>query len=293
MTIASIYLSPEGVVFGADSTASHGIENGLHFFNFNQKLYEIGEDSTLGLLTWGLGSIGRLSYRTLIAELADSLKAKAPTSVSDVVQRWTQLFWGHYAADTAFVRHQTLAQMAPFGQAATAAGARTEDEEKEFSMLGAGLIVGFCIAGYTLPSRSPEALSVTFRPQAAQPTPNVVQMHTLNWWGVPNFFTRSMMGLDDNLTQAIVASGKWTGTPGELQQIAQSQAVVPRTALPIRDAVDYVHTCIYSTVKALKFSGLPQVCGGPIELAVVTTDRRFRWIRHKPWDSAILDGALL
>jgi hypothetical protein len=31
-------------------------------------------------------------------------------------------------------------------------------------------------------------------------------------------------------------------------------------------------------------------CGGPIEIAVITTDRRFRWVRHKDWDVAIAEG---
>ena len=61
---------------------------------------------------------------------------------------------------------------------------------------------------------------------------------------------------------------------------------------PIRDAVDFVHTCIFSTIKALKFSSLHQICGGPIELAVLRTDRPFQWVRHKEWDSAIYDGGL-
>ncbi len=60
--------------------------------------------------------------------------------------------------------------------------------------------------------------------------------------------------------------------------------------LPIRDAIDFVHACIQSTIKAHKFSNLSQICGGPIEIAVIRTDRRFRWVRHKNWDAAIMEG---
>ena len=42
--------------------------------------------------------------------------------------------------------------------------------------------------------------------------------------------------------------------------------------------------------KAMKFSDLPQICGGPIEIAVITSDRRFRWVKHKTWDAAIMEG---
>jgi len=58
----------------------------------------------------------------------------------------------------------------------------------------------------------------------------------------------------------------------------------------MRDAIDFVHSCISSTIKTLKFSHLSQTCGGPIEIAVITTDRDFRWVRHKEWDAAIKEG---
>ena len=60
--------------------------------------------------------------------------------------------------------------------------------------------------------------------------------------------------------------------------------------LPIREAIDFVHACIYSTIKAMKFSNFSQICGGPIEIAVITSDRRFRWVLHKDWDAAVLEG---
>lgn len=291
MTIAGVYLSPEGVVFGADSTSSVVSAEGFHFYDFNQKLFEVGEDSTLGLLTWGLGGLGPLSYRTMIATFADGLAAAPPASVAEVIQRWTDAFWVEYSKFDQFVRFQQLAAKAPYGQgAAAAANVRTPDEESEWTNLAQGLVVGFCIAGYTLPSRRPEAHFVVFQPTQPKPAPYAMPQHTLQWWGVPNFFTRLLVGADEQVLSAIQASGRWNGTRPELDSLARSYTILPNGTLPIRDAVDYVHTCIYCTVKAIKFSGLPQVCGGPIELAVITTDRKYRWVRHKPWDSAILDG---
>lgn len=65
MTIAACYVTNEGVVMGADSTTSYPQENGTHYLNHAQKLYEIGENSTLGALTWGLGAISTdKSYRS-------------------------------------------------------------------------------------------------------------------------------------------------------------------------------------------------------------------------------------
>jgi hypothetical protein len=44
---------------------------------------------------------------------------------------------------------------------------------------------------------------------------------------------------------------------------------------------------LHLTIKAHKFLIGPTVCGGPIEIGFVTVDRPFRWIRHKPFDSAM------
>jgi hypothetical protein len=60
--------------------------------------------------------------------------------------------------------------------------------------------------------------------------------------------------------------------------------------LPIREAIDWVHASIYATIKMMKFSHLPPVCGGPVEIAVITTDKKFRWVRHKRFDAAIGEG---
>jgi hypothetical protein len=100
---------------------------------------------------------------------------------------------------------------------------------------------------------------------------------------------RLIIGIDDGLKADILKSGKWNGTEQELQALI-AQHILSHPILPIRDAIDFVHTCIHSTIKAFKFSNLSQICGGPIELAVITVDRSFRWVRHKAWTSAIDDG---
>jgi hypothetical protein len=107
--------------------------------------------------------------------------------------------------------------------------------------------------------------------------------------GVPNMIHRLFFGTDDAIQSSILTSGMWKGNPQDLSALlAQHNLIHP--VLPIRDAIDFVYTCIYSTTKAIKFSNRLQVCGGPIEIAVITTDREFRWVRHKQWDTAINEG---
>lgn len=293
MTIAGFYLCPEGIVLGADSTSSVPVQEGLHYFDFTQKVFEVGENGTLGMVTWGLGCLWPASYRTLIASLADDLLAHPATSISDVAQRWIDSFWNAYSASQYVLQCNQLHTKPPHNPAANPVdpNARTEEEEKTYKNLQQALVVGFCLGGYVMPDRTPRAVYMTFDPTSGKPTPTEMVDECEQWWGVPNIIHRLMLGADDNLINAIVASGKWNGTQADLVPILQTQRFAHGT-LPIRDAVDYVHSCIHSTIKAMKFSNMSQVCGGPIEIAVITTDRKFRWVRHKPWDAAIIDGEI-
>jgi len=279
MTIAACYVTPEGVVLGADSTASAMLAGGFHYFNYNQKVFEVGEpeQGTLGLVTWGLGSLGPKSYRTLLAKLSDSLLKTAPVSVQDAAQRWIDIVWADYSPVTAYCKQ--LDAKSP----------RTPQEDEELEQLKRGLFVGFCMGGYTLPNRTPEAFSISFDPLLGKPVPVTIGM-TWGFWGAPNMIGRLVNGCDDALRNSILGSGKWNGTAADLDALID-QCRLATPYLPIRDAIDFVHACIASTIKAMKFSTLAQICGGPIELAVITTDRRFRWVRHKEWDAAINDGA--
>ena len=113
----------------------------------------------------------------------------------------------------------------------------------------------------------------------------------LGCWGVDNAFLRIFNGYDIRIRQALLKHGGWKDSEKDLDSVLSIGKHSYPLALPLRDAIDLVHVCIYSTIKLLKFSLLNQVCGGPIELAVISTDRKFRWVRHKEWDSALDDVA--
>ncbi len=296
MTIAACYVSPEGVVLGADSTTTYFTADGPHYYNHAQKIFELGEDGTLGVVTWGLGGLHLISHRTLFAHLADDLAANPPADVQDAATRWADLFWSVYSDPNsgiaaAIAQFRTLDAKPAYDSATPNPAGRTADEESVFRQLSLHLVAGFCIAGHVLPDRVPTAFEVIFTPQLnAAPTP-VLKVPGYWFWGAPNMIQRMFFACDDQFKDTILASGKWTGTRAELDALALSQSLSHPT-IPIREAIDFVHSCIYGTIKALKFSFQSQICGGPIELAVITTDRRYRWVRHKPWDAAINEGDL-
>jgi hypothetical protein len=295
MTIAVCYVSPEGLVLGADSTSSAVVApGGFHYFNYNQKLFELGQENTIGVLTWGLGGLGVESHRKLLAIMADDLKQTPATNVREVADRWATMFWDTYttcpATAPAIQICKALGSKPPFSQETSSPQARTQNEEELFKQLKRGLVTGFCVAGYVLPSRTPEAFEIIFDPLSpVAPTPTPISVGSPRFWGAPNIILRLIRGADPDLRANILASGKWTGTSGDLDSLLNNQ-ILAHPILPIRDAIDFVHGCIYAIIKALKFSHLSQICGGPIEIAVITADRSFRWVRHKELDAAITDG---
>ena len=291
MTITCCLVVPEGVVLGADSTITTMIGDKAHFMNHNQKIFEIGEESSLGIMTWGLTAFNEVSFRTLIAKLADSFGKSGPKSVIDVANKWSELALDAYKKafpseikryhdlkvnknnrDTNLVKRPTRA---------------SKEEDREIEYIEGLLSVGFCIAGHVPNVRMPEAYVIELEPKLiSQPISR--RIGGIHHFGKDDVISRIFGVYDDEIKESITNSPFWSGNKKDLDKILKNlQLTSP--PMTIRDAIDFVHFSIYSTIKATKFSTRDNDCGGPIEIAVITTDRKFRWVKHKTWDSAIDD----
>lgn len=87
--------------------------------------------------------------------------------------------------------------------------------------------------------------------------------------------------------RSYVHSGHWNAGPQELFDLVLDRKLAQPFDLPLREAIDWVHAVIYTTIKAMKFSHYSPICGGPIEIAVISSDRLFRWVKHKQFDEAL------
>ncbi len=289
VTIAACYLSTGAVILGADSTTTIQVNNltqtagTARHFNYGQKIFEVGH-SELGrpgdvaVLTWGLATLQNVSYRSLIARLADLIAATSPSSLMEVAQLWRDGFNVTYQEDAAVQYAQLLEAQA----------VRSPDEQKMLTDLGDGLQGGFCVAGSLPADRTPAAAEITFHPTAGVSAPVPIPVGPAKFWGVPSIMRRLVYGMDDRIFEDIVASGRWTADRQALIDLVRPHILGQAINLPLREAIDFVYTSIYTTIKALKFSHYPPVCGGPIEIAAITSDRPFRWIRHKRLPEAIL-----
>jgi len=295
MTIAACYVCAEGVVLGADSTTTISSAPGTYrFFNNNQKIFEIGASSSIGVATWGLAAFGvSRSIRTVIAEFGDWLKQNPQSAIADVASEWSTFVWTEYnnyissAPELATFRLVSAKpSFDPTDPSKT--GSRSQHEEQAYLQMCQTLSMGFYVGGRCDVGRNPGAFRIEFAPtMSTAPTTQLVDSGVLSWAGVPNMASRVLRGFDPNLRKDLLDSGKWAGSESELDHLLARQNLSPQAILPMRDAIDYVYSCIFGTIKAMKFSQFPPVCGGSIEVAVMTSDRDFRWVKHKSWATGI------
>lgn len=268
MTIAAAYLTSEGVVLGADSTTTitqPTAQGGavVQLFNHAQKVFEIGPQGQgrLALCTWGAGTAGTLSHRTVAARLADSLDS-------------------HATVDTA---KEILRKIV----------------ESELQAANASGLLGYFIGGHDLGTRTADCWQVIFEHgQISRITQ--LQPGTAMFNGAPEFFTRVFHGYAPELPN-LIREGLKQADPAlnhpdfdgifdtVFRDASQQVCAAGYTDPPIREAIDFVHTYLHITIKAFKFRSGPPVCGGPIEIGFVTTDRSFRWVCHKEFDTAIFE----
>jgi len=288
MTIAACYLSTEGVVLGADSMSTvfvpgSGAQQGSeHHFNFAQKVFEFGEPgASVGVTLWGLGSLLTKSHRTIIAEAADqSLTANLPDlkQVADLVG---QLYAQEYEQSFRDIITQanTLQQKGE---------ERTKKEDEALADWKQMLALGICLGGRWGASRNPRAFEIVFDVTGPFPSRvNELAKGTPYFWGCPNLIERVLRGTDFQTASRISNSPHWQGSFRDLLQILEQSRLGRPMDLPLREAIDWMHASIYTTIKTMKFSHLEPLCGGPIEIAAVTSDRPFRWVCHKRLSEAV------
>lgn len=266
MTIAAAYLVSEGVVLGADSTTTVFAKNPeggtgvAQLLNHAQKVFEVGSESRIGLCTWGASTLGNISHRTIAARLANQIKEK--TTIQAAAQLLKEMV-------VPIVRESGV----------------------DF--------VGYYIGGWEPESRSPSCFRVEVSQKEALNEPLALGLCSFS--GNPFFFSRVFRGFDpqlkDNLLKELKNLGSNDDMSEELDKIydeAFDRASTPLIAvgyqdLPIREAIDFLFSYLHITVKATKFKFGAPACGGPIEVGFITTDRNFRWVRHKNFSSAIIE----
>jgi hypothetical protein len=157
--------------------------------------------------------------------------------------------------------------------------------------------VGYYLGGVDPGASKPICSAVLFS-KADPPKVEPIKIGTAQFAGAPRFFSRVEHGYDPDLPVLLrdaLREKLGASPPTDFDKLfddalSEAKQRLPQalsSGVPLRDAIDWVHMYLHLTIKAHKFLIGPTVCGGPIEIGFVTVDRPFRWIRHKPFDSAM------
>ncbi len=90
------------------------------------------------------------------------------------------------------------------------------------------------------------------------------------WDGEFEALTRLLLGFAPTYASLVAA------TP-----IKDGEVRVPYYAFSLQEGVDYVEFLATSQVQFQRFVSEPQTCGGPIDIAVITPEAGFQWVRRK------------
>jgi len=256
----------DGVVIAADSAITVGEplpgqpdKMMVHqVYEHGTKIVQVG-DYPLGVATFGIGWVGNRSISSLLGEFSENEQKKPSWSVKDIAER---LY--------AFIRKR-------YEEAWGGKVLVPSDQ---------GPALGLLIAGYgpALKEYAAEQY-VGLLPLEGEPGParkEALPEFGANWYGQTDAILRLYKGCDPQV-------------PGRLKQLGLKDEQIETTlanleypaafdSMPLQDAIDFAVYLVGVVIGRFRFMLGPALCGGAIDVAVVTArPREFRWVRRKEW----------
>lgn len=266
MTICVAVKVAEGLVLAADSTiivqgpiaTPNGQQTGIiQTFEFANKVTRI-KDYPVGVMRWGIDSINSRSIHSLIMEFEHGYK--------------------RCGENDGYTVHQIVGDLISFIHARYDAA---------FPSGSGKPILGLFVGGFSNKSFFADEFKYDF---SADSTPIVVRQNTpygvpdfgANWYGMTDALVRLFQGYDVDALNELVRRGV---DPQIISQWITDQVPALKIvfdAMPLQDAVDFAEYAVQLVIGRFRFGqGLP-LCGGDIDIAVITPDR-FRWSKIKKW----------
>lgn len=261
----------EGMVMATDSASTLRVQGpdgqtGVgKVFNHATKLIQL-RDYPIGVATWGSSQIGPRIIASLVEEYANS---RPPLKQLEEDERDLQVK----------VEARGLMDfMADF----------YEDQYPHWKENDqAPAAVGVLVGGYSGQAFFPEEYLFNVPQQDFRrlrpPVDDGSQNFGANWYGATDAIVRLHFGRDANLGKVLSQLDIDQKKIDQLEQIVRErvQYTVPFEGMPLQDAVDYAIYLVSVTVGRYRFVIGPEVCGGPIDVAAITRDKGFQWVRRK------------
>jgi len=256
MSIVACVKVYDGIVLGAESmtqlTANfNGQAQLVKAYENAQKIFQVA-GFPIGILTYGIGNIGRRSIESFVHEFSKTEKAQDPpnpVSVEESAARFYSFMKVHY--DEAFNQLPEEARPA----------------------------MGFLIAGYSADEHLASIWEFVL-PQfdGAKPVGDQSAVGAI-WKGIWAPFGRLMFGIDPSFEQLLEMDG---ASPEEIERFRRLvpglQTQVAFDGMPLADATSYCKFIIQTTIGWCTYAIGSAACGGPIKLATITPGSGFEWV---------------
>jgi hypothetical protein len=265
----------EGLVLAADSASAlvqalpvpGGIaQQVMHTFEHADKVMQF-KDYPIGIMCWGANSIGDRTIQSLVMEFGHGYEPKAENKnyqVKGIADGILQFIRDRYNGAFPTSLPATTPTTTPVPPT-----------------------IGLFMGGYSSKQFFAEEYIAELPRDNAwiplRPTPpGGKPLFGVGWWGMPEALTRLIKGFGTTTLNSLVAAGferekvqKWAES-----NAAQLPLAIP--GMPLRDAIDLAKYAVEVTIGQVRFTLGPPLCGGDVDVAVITSDD-FQWARRKRW----------
>jgi hypothetical protein len=231
----------------------------LNTYEHATKLCQV-KDYPIGVASWGIGSVGARTVASIVAEFSNSAP-KAEDAKGFKLKGVADGLFG-------FIMGKYLQTFGPQGI-------------KVPSQTGPAL--GILIAGYGDREFFPEQyvallpLEEKLKPARGPGTPEF----GANWYGLTDAILRLYKGFAPELRDILIKEKNWL--PEDVDNLlSRLEYPVIFDGMPLQDAIDFAVYLIGVVIGRFRFVVGPPVCGGQIDVAVITPGS-FGWVQKKTW----------
>lgn len=260
MTVCVAVKGGEGLILAADSTTTvHDAQGGVvKTYDYASKVAQI-RDYPIGIFSWGMGGLGARSIQSLVMEFEHDLPPVQSAENFKVKEIADQLF--------KFFKQRYDAQPTP--------------------NKGNRPLLGLFVGGYSASGFFPEEYWFEFpkdtrveirRPDNADGTPDF----GADWFGQTDAISRLIHGYDNNLILEMINRGLDKTVIDQILSSHRFQYPIVFNAMPLQDSIDLAVYLVQLTIGRFRFVAGAPVCGGEIDVAVITPGK-FDWSHRKQW----------
>jgi hypothetical protein len=257
MSIVASVKVYDGIALGADSITQLIGEDAkgqfavMKTYSHARKLFRLSQ--SIGLLTYGVGNIGKRSIESYVIEFEGKLRSEDAQllNVKNIGKSLFEHFHSIYNSEY------------------------TNVPETKWPVLGV------YVAGYS--ENNPMAEEWEF--VVPKTELRLVREHNkfgASWRGISIPFTRLYTGFDPRVADILKAQGLAEEIITKVKNVAEElKSQIVFDGMPLQDAVHFCKFILATTVGMAAFEVGPASCGGWLDLAVITRKDGFTWVSQK------------